>query len=108
MDGAKVEVAAGSGEGEGALVLSISGELDPVTADSVRDEVLELAREHRPVELVLDLSAVSFMDSAGVRAVVELHHEQLRCDGRLSLVNIADAPRRVLQLSGLTDELERL
>jgi anti-anti-sigma factor len=93
---------------DGVLAVMIAGELDPSTADQVRDQVLELTADHRPGELALDLAGVTFMDSAGVRIIVELHHEQRRRDGRLTLVNVADVPRRVLEISGLTAELERL
>lgn len=90
-----------------ALVVAIAGELDPNTADAIRDQVRQLAGDQRAPELVLDLSKVTFMDSAGVRVIVELHHDRQRAGGRLILVNIADSPRRVLDLSGLTAELGR-
>jgi anti-sigma B factor antagonist len=99
-------VVVGGFEG-GSLTICIAGELDPSTADQVRDEVTERVAEHDVEELLLDLSGVTFMDSAGVRVIVELHHEQRRRSRRVWLVNIADPSRRVLEISGLTAELER-
>jgi anti-sigma B factor antagonist len=112
MDGgvgeAAVEATVEVGRFEGgSLTICIAGELDPSTADRVRDEVTERVAEHEVEELLLDLSGVTFMDSAGVRVIVELHHEQRRRSRRLWLVNIADPSRRVLEISGLTAELER-
>ncbi|MBE2315564.1 STAS domain-containing protein [Solirubrobacter sp. CPCC 204708] len=53
------------------IVVAPVGEIDLGTVDAVEAEIEQgLAEPHR--ELVLDLRAVSFLDSTGIRLVVEL------------------------------------
>jgi anti-anti-sigma factor len=83
-----------------SLHARISGELDLATCDDLR-------RRLQPALLqagssVLDLSAVSFIDSAGLRMLIQLA-SALRNEGRtLELIPPADAwARKVLTVSQL-------
>ncbi|MFJ9778837.1 STAS domain-containing protein [Amycolatopsis sp. NPDC101161] len=67
----------------GVVVLALAGELDTATAARVTratDEVL--ATGDRPPVLIVDLSAVSFLSVAGVRAIHSAHdaagHQRFR------------------------------
>ena len=56
-----------------------------------------------PPLLVLDLRAVTFLDSAGVLLLLEAHRRQKAADQRLRLVlNPTQGAYRVLVISGLT------
>ena len=55
---------------EGVVRIAAEGELDGNTAPSVAAAL----RPHRGSDVVVDLSAVSFADSAFVRALVEERH----------------------------------
>lgn len=76
----------------------LRGELDSHTAGSL-DEALDRADEKS--DLVLDLSAVDFVDSSGLRVLVA--HHQRYCDAgtRLELAGPSDAVRRLLEMTGL-------
>jgi anti-anti-sigma factor len=85
---------------DGTLHARIRGELDLATCDDLR-------RRLQPALLdagsaVLDLSAVSFIDSAGLRMLVQLA-AALRDDGRtLELIPPSDSwARKVLAVSQL-------
>jgi anti-sigma B factor antagonist len=82
-----------------ALVVEVAGELDILTAPRLLDALRALLRERSPV-LVVDLSAVEFMGSAGLFVLAETHrdagtHTSLRivAPGRVTL--------RPLQVTGL-------
>jgi anti-anti-sigma factor len=55
--------------------------------------------------LVLDLSAVDYMSSAGVRTIDELAAALSSRSGTLRVVNPTDPVKLVLDLSGLTERL---
>jgi anti-sigma B factor antagonist len=56
----------------GAEVLVVVGEVDMASAGQLRSEVFRCLAE-RPAVLVLDLAAVTFLDSAGLAVLVEAH-----------------------------------
>ena len=48
--------------------------------------------------IVIDMGAVTFLDSRGMAVLVDLHTEALRRGGKLSLVAV---PRRVVKALGI-------
>jgi anti-sigma B factor antagonist len=83
-------------------VVRAVGEVDASTCSKL-DEMLFALDESRPA--LVDLSAVTFMDSSGLRVL--LGHHQLRDDDRLGLkiVNPSQPVRRLLEITGLEAEL---
>ena len=62
--------------------------------------------EERKPSLVLDLSALRFIDSRGLRLIVSAH-QRARMHGRnLKIVQGGDAVRRLFRLSGLERRLD--
>jgi anti-anti-sigma factor len=90
-------------DGEAHRVAAI-GELDIATVDLLERALLEV--EETDAELiVLDLSALSFIDSTGLRLVLDLNE---RCGGaadRLRIVAGSPAVERLLDIVGLRDKL---
>jgi stage II sporulation protein AA (anti-sigma F factor antagonist) len=86
-----------------ALIVSPQGEIDLATVDQVRAAI---EREHGPGEaLVVDLRAVGFMDSSGLRMVLELS-ERAQDEGfDLRVVRGPSAVQRVFEVSGLATRL---
>lgn len=90
--------------GTGA-VIEVRGELDSGTCE----ELLSLAADtirSRPSELTLDLRRMTFVDSAGTRALIMV--ERLAAEGGVPLV-MTPAPEHVtelLRIAGLTDRIE--
>ena len=84
---------------DGALVLV--GEIDTYTAPQLSER---LAGEP-PVE-VLDLAGVSFIDSSGLRVLVEGHQTRLERGSRLVLRSPSAAVQRLLEISGLVGHLD--
>ncbi|MCW2681830.1 MAG: anti-sigma factor antagonist spoIIAA-2 [Frankiales bacterium] len=85
---------------DGVRVLRAEGELDILTAPPILEEAAALVHGARGV--VLDLSAVAFCDSSGVRLVDRLSREASRAGSRFRVVAPTGTPsRRVLELVGL-------
>ena len=53
----------------GTVVLCVCGELDVTTTDALQESIA-LALGHKPAVMVIDLSEVSFLASAGLTALV--------------------------------------
>lgn len=86
--------------------VAIAGELD--IADYVPlDEELRRLEAQRPETLVIDIRDLTFLDSSGIRLMVEANL-RAREDGRRLQVEVATAPQveRVIELVRLADVVE--
>lgn len=85
-----------------AVVLSVVGEVDLVTAPEL-DESIKTELERRPEVLVVDLSGVSFLASVGMSVLIGANQEV--GDGtRLRLVAAGNATLRPMELTGIATE----
>ncbi|WP_207958310.1 STAS domain-containing protein [Streptomyces sp. YIM 98790] len=66
-------------------VLRVEGELDLMTAPSVRQHVHDAVADGRR-NLVLDLAGVQFCDSSGVGVLIAARRLMRSCAGRLRLI----------------------
>ena len=103
-DVGKVSSAAGSVElitTDGPTVLRVTGALDLALAPKLQ-QLVERAVRHGDRVLVVDLTGVDFLASAGMSVLVRTHREQpgmrVVAEGRVVL--------RPLQITRLTDELD--
>ena len=85
-----------------ARVVSAAGELDGATAGRLRAAV-DRALDALPAAVVVDLTRVTFIDSAGVRAVLDRRAVIRALDSRLHVVAVAEQVRAVFELSGLLE-----
>jgi anti-sigma B factor antagonist len=92
-------------EAEGAVLISLFGELDLSEVEQVR-EVLDAAEAKQPQVLVIDLRGLEFMDSSGIRLVVEADIRAKRDGRRLLLVRGPDPVHRVFTIALLDRRLE--
>jgi anti-sigma B factor antagonist len=84
--------------------IRVEGELDLATAADLERELKRVeATDARSI--VLDLSGVQFIDSTGVRLLVQAHARSRADSNRLSLLRGPAAVQRVLELTGLLDRL---
>lgn len=88
----------------GAAVVEATGELDAASAGRLRVALAEAADSGRPV-VVLDLSRVSFLDSAGL-SVVFLTQRRLPAGQRLVLGEVPPRIVRTLRLAAVGSVVE--
>ena len=69
-------------------VVEIVGELDSRTSPQAQEKILPAVRSGG--KLVLDMSQVPFMSSAGLRMLLQLHRQTSATGGRISLVGLSE------------------
>ncbi|MDX6720884.1 MAG: anti-sigma factor antagonist [Solirubrobacteraceae bacterium] len=84
--------------------IRLFGELDLATVDAVQHE-LERVEDSDAPSILVDLSGLAFMDSSGVRLLVGAHARSRTDADRLTLLRGSAAVQRVLEVSGLDDQL---
>jgi anti-sigma B factor antagonist len=87
------------------VVLGLSGELDAATATAAHKRLIGVEL-HAGDELVLDLSRLTFMDSTGIRLILQAREHALQHGAGFALARGPDAVMRVLQLIGLEEQLD--
>ena len=85
----------------GRLTIHLSGELDQHEAQQTSAAITELLDEYLPRDCVLDLSALSFMDSSGIAVIVKANRHIRTIGGRLWIENPARQALRVIDAAGL-------
>ena len=90
---------------EGGAIVVVTGEIDMSTSPALREQLR--APEAQAETVVLDLRAVTFMDSSGLGAIVG-QHKRAREHGFRFAVAVGGAPsvERILALAQLTQVLE--
>jgi anti-sigma B factor antagonist len=89
--------------GDPAPVLAVAGDLDVYEAPGFRNELEAIVDEgHRRV--VVDCSAMTFIDSAGLAALVDMRRRLDARDGVLVLRSLSARSRRIFEIT----DLERL
>jgi anti-sigma B factor antagonist len=88
-----------------ASLVAVSGEID-LSSTGELAAVLESAESSAPTLLQIDLSAVSFMDSQGLRLLIEAHKRAIAADRRFVIVNPSSVVRRLFEVSGVDQILD--
>ena len=86
--------------GDDVVVARLSGEIDMSNANEVGDE-LSSAVPNTALGLVLDLTALTYLDSSGVHLVFDLAERLRRRQQQLRVVVPSGAPIRTLAASPL-------
>ncbi len=83
------------------LTVRIRGEIDHHTAGSIRQGIDALLYERRPRKLLLDLSAVTFMDSSGLGLIMGRFSVVRELGGELVVWNPSRETQSILYLAGM-------
>lgn len=87
----------------GAVTIELSGEIDAATAPRL---VRALAPHVGTCDVVVRMRGIEFMDSSGVRVLVDAHRAATAGGHRLVIDQPSRRVRRILELSGLTQHFE--
>lgn len=83
------------------LLVIVAGELDLETAPHLRSAVDSEFERSQATCLLLDLSAVGFLDSSGLGAILGRYRTVSAAGGRMGIAGARDPVRRALRLSGI-------
>jgi anti-sigma B factor antagonist len=82
-------------------VVQLAGELTAQTAGQTQGQVLHLAGPE--AKMVLDMSQVTFMSSAGLRMLLVLYRTISGCGGKILLVGLSEDLQSTMSLTGFLD-----
>lgn len=85
------------------LRMEVVGDIDVDDADALLSGLLELTSTGRPVEVALE--GVTFMGSAGLRALVMARADAGRAGGSLAVISASHLVRRLLDITALSERL---
>lgn len=88
------------------MLVRVRGEIDHHTAARVRNGIDGALFEKRPRRLILDMSAVSFMDSSGLGLIMGRLSVVRELGGSLTVKNPSEAISRIIRLAGMDKILD--
>src|SRR5437588_10376311 len=77
----------------------VTGELDVATAPALESAVVGVL-DGQDGELCLDFSGLTFIDSTGIRAVMQVHNKVASFGSRMIILSPTAPVRRVLEITG--------
>lgn len=84
---------------QGVTVMELSGSLDGKTAPDVQKQVLSGAEGQNKV--ILDMTAVAFVSSAGLRVLLLLYRQLKAKGGKIALVGTSEEIKDVMSNTGM-------
>jgi anti-sigma B factor antagonist len=84
-------------------VLVLSGEIGLESADELTAAGLDAVQTGSAEQLVIDLAAVSFIDSTGLGALVATRKAALAGGKRVAVSNVPQRITKLLEITGLTE-----
>ena len=83
------------------LKIKLRGEIDHHSAVAVRTAIDDMIRSKRPCELVVDMSAVDFMDSSGLGLIMGRYALMKEIGGLLRVADPSPATEKIMKLAGM-------
>ena len=91
----------------GLAVLEVAGRLDLTSVPSLRSELLfRLGEAEKGSILLIDLSAVPFMDSSGIATLIEGRQVALERGLSMRLFGLGEQVNQLFELAGLAPAFE--
>jgi anti-anti-sigma factor len=87
------------------VTLHLAGEVDLAAAQRVESAIEEALAGEEGVGVTVDLDAVTFLDSTGLRVLVAAHTQCAEEGRSLVLVNPSTSVSRILEITGLDQTL---
>ena len=89
-------------DGGGITTLKLSGEIDLHASPALRSELQKCAHS-KTSSLLLDFSAVDYIDSSGLATLIEYVRESAGFNGRLALFGLQKKVRTIFDLVRLNE-----
>jgi len=89
----------------GVDIIYVSGRLDLVGSNSLKDEIRRRLQEHR-AQMILSLKKVDFINSSGLGAMVSMLKDVRLAGGRLVLSDLAPYVKEIFSITQLSNVFE--
>lgn len=83
------------------LKIKLRGEIDHHSAVAVRSAIDDMIRTKRPAELIIDMSAVDFMDSSGLGLIMGRYNTIREIGGTVKVADPSPSIEKIMKLAGL-------
>lgn len=83
---------------DGVTVITLSGALDSASAPELQNIVLPLCEPD--CRIMIDMSGVNYLSSAGLRSLLTMYRRITDSDGRVVLAGLADRVKDVMDITG--------
>jgi len=83
---------------EQVTVVEIAGDIDSNTAPQAQERILPLVQPGS--KLLLDMSGVEYMSSAGLRVLLSMYRQVSRQNGGMVLVGLAEEIKDTMSITG--------
>ena len=83
----------------------IEGEIDTFTASALRKE-FEALKITEGLEIYLDLTKVSYLDSTGLGIFISFYKRVLREKGSIKLIGLSERLQRLFVITGLSEVMD--
>ena len=82
-------------------VIELNGDLDSSSAREVQDQILAESRPHS--KILLDMSRVQYMSSAGLRLLLLLYRRIREQVGQVAIVGMTEDVKDIMKITGFLD-----
>ena len=82
-------------------VIAVSGDIDASTAPTAQQEILPIAQKGDPI--LLDLTEVEYMSSAGLRVLLSVYRQVTAKDIPFVLVGLSEELQDTMSVTGFLD-----
>lgn len=82
-------------------VVELAGDIDAKTAPTVQEQVVPLAEPGS--KMLLDLTQVPYMSSAGLRMLLSLYRRASTTEGKVVLVGLSEDIKDTMSVTGFLD-----
>jgi anti-sigma B factor antagonist len=86
-------------------VIRLIGEMDMSNVDEARKPILAALGDGDGKPVVLDLNDLEFMDSTGIRLLLEAHAASAADSNRLSITGVREQVAQVLRVTGVDEAI---
>lgn len=83
------------------IIISIKGELDHHTAETIRDQMDKLLEDPTIRNMIIDAKDLGFMDSSGIGVFIGRYKIITRRSGSMAVANISNHLDKIFEVSGL-------
>lgn len=88
-------------EVDGTTIATLFGELDGRTAPAVQDKLLSLLQPQG--KLLLDMSGVTYISSAGLRSLLMLYRQMTNQEGQVALIGLVENIKDIMTVTGFLE-----
>ncbi len=86
---------------DAVTIVELAGDLDASTAPAVQAQILPLAQPDH--NLILDMTRVEYMSSAGLRMLLSTYRQIAAANGRVILVGLSEEIEDTMSVTGFLD-----